>query len=273
MVLISVVIALFVAFMLFRVLRTNRKAQDPGGRQTKTPPAPAQRPAPRAEAPSAPAARAPAAPADLVRAGGTRVDAAGSAAPVGADAAAAAAWAEAARLRRSVLAREVPRTMAVWEIVPEQGEVFFYDLRAVYERYYGQDVSYTPSGGFFFGSPAFILAGMAVTGLANSSRRRAAEAQAQTQWREYEPARVIVSNHRILCLVRGQWLSFSYGAMTAVYPEVAQATLVCEFRGAPPLRLRGADVPIAAVMTVFATHGLEAVAEHPSLQVLGAVAG
>lgn len=163
--------------------------------------------------------------------------------------------------------------MAVWEIVPEQGEVFFYDLRAVYERYYGQDVSYTPSGGFFFGSPAFILAGMAVTGLANSSRRRAAEAQAQTQWREYEPARVIVSNHRILCLVRGQWLSFSYGAMTAVYPEVAQATLVCEFRGAPPLRLRGADVPIAAVMTVFATHGLEAVAEHPSLQVLGAVAG
>lgn len=165
----------------------------------------------------------------------------------------------------------MPLTIPVWEVVPEAGEVFFYDVPVDYERYYGQDVSYRPASGFFLGSPAFILAGLAVSGVANASRRNAAEAQARMQWREGEHIRLVVSNHRLLCLVRGQWVSFHYAAMTAIYPEVAQWALVAEFQGIPPLRLRGVDAPIAAVMTVFATHGLPALAEHPSLQALGPV--
>ncbi|AMM19682.1 hypothetical protein AX769_05400 [Frondihabitans sp. PAMC 28766] len=187
----------------------------------------------------------------------------------GAGSGAGGSWAEAQRLRGLLLARRVPPVFTSWQLVPEPGEVFFYELGADYERFYGQEVGYRPASGFYFGSPAFILAGLAVSGITNVQRRRDAAAQSATQWRELEAIRFVVTNHRLLCLVGGQWVSFHYGAMTAVYPEVASGALICEFTGVPPLRLQGPDVAIAAVMTVFATHGLQAVAEHPSLQVLG----
>lgn len=178
-------------------------------------------------------------------------------------------WAEAQRLRGLLLARQVPPTLTPWAVVPEAGEVFFYALEADYERFYGQAVGYTPASGFYFGSPAFILAGMAVAGLATAKRRADAAAASATQWRELTHVEYLVTNRRLLCLVGGRWVSFHYGAMTAVYPEVEAGVLVCEFTGVPPLRLSGPDSAIAAVMTVFATHGLEAVAEHPSLRALG----
>ncbi|ROQ41510.1 hypothetical protein EDF46_0890 [Frondihabitans sp. PhB188] len=179
-----------------------------------------------------------------------------------------AAWSEARRLRAALLDQEVPPTISAWEIVPEAGEVFFYDLKAVHERFYGQDAGYQPTGSFLLGSPAFILAGLVVTGAVNASRQRAAQALAATQWRDREGIRVLVTNHRLLCLVRGQWLSFHYGAMTAVYPEVAERTLVCGFESIPPLRLSGIDAPILAVMTLFMTHGADALAQHPALRPL-----
>jgi hypothetical protein len=177
-------------------------------------------------------------------------------------------WAEARRLRRALLDRQVPPTVAAWEVVPEEGEVFFYDLGAEYERYYGEDARYSRVPGFFLGSPAFIVAGLAVAGLANSSRQRAAAERARTQWRELQAVRLLVSNHRLLCFVGGRWVSFHYARMNGVYPEVARGALVCTFDEVAPVRFSGIDVPIAAVMTVFATHGLPALAEHPSLRVL-----
>ncbi|GAA0966314.1 hypothetical protein [Frigoribacterium faeni] len=180
-----------------------------------------------------------------------------------------AAWAEARRLRQALLAHQVPQSITVWEVVPQAGEVFFYSVEAEYERFYGQTVSYGGGGRFFFGHPAFVLAGLAVSTLSNASARRAAEAQARDQWREHQHIRLVVSNQRLICLAGGQWLSFPYSAMTAVYPEVGDWALVMEFDGiTSPLRLRGVDAPLAAVMTLFGTHGLDAVAQHPSLQLL-----
>ncbi len=182
----------------------------------------------------------------------------------------AAGWAEACRLRASLLRGERPPGIPVWDVVAEPGEVFLYDVQADYERYYGQDVTYTRSSGFLVGSPAFVLGGMAVAALGNASRRSADEAQAAERWRELQPVRLVISDRRLLCQVGGRWLAFWYAGMTAVYPEVREWALVCKFPDVEPLRLRGVDAPIAAVITVLGTQGLDALRDHPSLQPLGA---
>ncbi len=65
-----------------------------------------------------------------------------------------------------------------------------------------------------------------------------------------------------------KWLSFPYAAMTAIYPEVGEATLVCEFAPTPPLLLRGAAIPTVALLTVQQTGGVDAVRTHHALGVL-----
>lgn len=179
-------------------------------------------------------------------------------------------WDAAAQLRGVLLRRGVPPTVQVWGVVPDPGEVFFYDVPVGYERYYGQDVTYGRSGGLFFGHPAFVVAGVVASTIGNEARRLTAESRARTQWRDRQETRVLVTNHRLVCLVAGRWMSFYYSAMTAVYPEVREGLLVCEFDGGTaPLRLFGPNAPIAAVMTVLGTHGPDAVAQHPSLRPLG----
>jgi len=177
----------------------------------------------------------------------------------------ARAWEEAARLRRRLIAREVPATIDVWDVVPNQGEVFFARLEAGYARFYGTQAVATQAGGFFFGHPAFVVAGLAVTAIGNAARRSQAEAAAMAQWREQQPTIVIVSNQRLVCLAAGRWLTFSYDAMTAVYPEVGDWSLICQFASAEPLMLTGIGAPAAAVLTVLMTHGPEALERHPSL--------
>ncbi|WP_460513540.1 hypothetical protein [Frigoribacterium salinisoli] len=182
------------------------------------------------------------------------------------------AWAAARELRAGLARREVPPALQVWDVVPEPGEVFFYDLTVDHERWYGQVVAYPQGGGLYLGPPAFVLAGLALSSVVRSNARRTAEARAAVQWRDQERVRVLVSNTRLVCLVRGEWVSFAYSAMSAVHPEVSEWTLVCQFHGpAAPLRLRGNGVPLIAVLAVFATHGLDAVVAHPSLAALGAV--
>ncbi|BDZ48967.1 hypothetical protein GCM10025867_12080 [Frondihabitans sucicola] len=259
MIILSIGAIVVVGLILSRVARSGRSGSrgvsgDAGAAPQKT----------RAQAPSAPAdapARPPAAqPAPPSAAAAVNTPSALDPADP--------SWAEARRLRRLLLARQVPATLSLWEIVPEEGEVFFYDLEALYERYYGQNATYEKAGTFLLGNPAFILAGLAVTGLANASRRRAAEQQAASQWRDRQRVRVVVSNHRLILFLGGKWLSYHYKAMNAVYPEVTERTLVSGFASIAPLRLSGPDAPILAVMTVFATYGLEGLSEHPSLRAL-----
>lgn len=175
------------------------------------------------------------------------------------------AWNHARSLVPALARREVPPAIRVWDIVPNPNETFFYDVTASYARFYGQDVSYTQTGGFFFGRPGFVLAGIAATAIDNASRRSAAQAQAQAQWREHQPVRLLVSNERLVCNVQGEWLSFYYSAMTAVYPEVQDWTLVCQFGRTSPMMLSGPYVPAAALITVLCTLGPEALTQHPSL--------
>lgn len=183
------------------------------------------------------------------------------------------AWERARELRERLVRREVPEPVQVWDVVANPGEVFFFDLTAEYFRFYGQDVSYSDGSGFYYGRPAFVIAGLGIAAISNSVRRSAARQQAAAQWRERQVARVLVSNQRLVCSVGGRWLSFHFAAVSAVYPEVAQWTLVLQFESAEPLMLRGSDVPSVALLAMLMTHGVNGVRSHPNLRQLGTEAG
>lgn len=175
------------------------------------------------------------------------------------------AWRDAQVLRSQLLAHEVPATLSVWDVVPYANEEFFCDVPIGYARYYGMDVTYAQTSGFFYGRPSFVIAGLAATAISNAAQRNAARNRAREQWREHCIGRLVVSNHRLLLQVRGRWLTFDYSTMTAVFPEPASWGLVCQFSGAEPLLLTGDHAPFVAVMTLYRTHGERALREHPGL--------
>lgn len=178
-------------------------------------------------------------------------------------------WAAASRLRADLIARKVPPQITVWDLAPYPGEVFFVDAPAQYSRYYGTDVTYTQTSGFYYGRPSFVLAGVAASAIGNASRRSAASAQAREQWRDHQTVRMVVSNKRIATrLANGEWLSFDFAAISAVYPEPRDWTLICQFPSTSPLLLTGPAVPAASLLMLLMTHGPHAVAEHPSLEPL-----
>ncbi|NGN82977.1 hypothetical protein [Arthrobacter silviterrae] len=182
----------------------------------------------------------------------------------------ARSWAQARHLRSCLLRGEAPQAVQVWDVVANPGEVFFMDVPADYARHYGMDVTFTQTSGIYFGRPAFVLAGLGLTAMSNAAKRNAANRQAAVQWRERQPCRLVVGNQRLLCQVGGQWLSFYFSAVTAVYPEIDNWSLITQYGSTSPLMLSGEHVPSAALFTVLATHGVEAVSAHPSLQRLGA---
>jgi hypothetical protein len=178
-------------------------------------------------------------------------------------------WEATCDIRRRLLEGLPPPTIPrPWDVVPWAGERFIADVRGQYARYYGTDVAYTRHGGFFFGHPAFVLGGLALSAIETQASLNRARARAQQQWREFQPCRVLVTDQRLLCqLQNGRWLTFTYGAMTAIYPEVDDATIICQFaNGVEPLMLAGDAAWPAAVMSLMQTHGLQAVAQHPNLQ-------
>lgn len=185
----------------------------------------------------------------------------------------AAAWWEYARhIRGQLLRREVPEAQQQWDVVPRDGEVFVAAMPLTYARYYGTDVAYNSSSSFAFGRPAFVVGVLAVTAISNARARSRVAAQAVPQWREWQQTTAYVTNQRIVVFANGQWLSFDYRAVAAVYPDVASNALVCQFDAAEPLLLSGVAAPVAAVFTVMQTHGLDAVRTHPGLQHLDAPA-
>jgi len=178
------------------------------------------------------------------------------------------AWERARAARSALLDHRVPASIQQWDIVPYADEVFFARSQLTYARYYGRDVMYSQSSTVALGNPAFVVGALAVTAISNASARSRAAAEATPQWREWQSSAVYVSNRRLAVHAGGRWLSFDYAAMTAVYPEVAAATLICQFADAEPLLLSGDDAALAAVFTVLQTHGLDALRRHPSLHAL-----
>ncbi|HET9658074.1 MAG TPA: hypothetical protein VFP72_22160 [Kineosporiaceae bacterium] len=177
-------------------------------------------------------------------------------------------WDEACRLTRRLAAGQPPAPLTAWGIVLRPGESVLLDGDAQYARWYGGGGAYTHVNGIYWGSLPFMAFGYGLTAAVNSSRRRAAAADALVCWREHQTVRVLVTDQRLLCLVQERWLTFDYTAATAFYPEPANWSLVFDFASAAPLRLGGVLAPAIAVLAVWAVHGADALPRHPALEPL-----
>lgn len=175
-------------------------------------------------------------------------------------------WQAARSLAHDLVEGELADTGQVWGVVLEPGERFLSDVQADYARYYSTGVSYTHRSGFFFGPVPFVLLAAGINAASNAAARSAAQRAAQTQWREFQQVRVIVTDRRLLCQrADGQWLSFYYSAATALYPEPAVWSLVMDFPETSPLRLGGWGAPVAAVAAVWSVYGADGLRDHPGL--------
>lgn len=177
-------------------------------------------------------------------------------------------WSAARTLTAGLAAGHQPPSREVWGIVLEPGESVRLDITAEYARFYGVDGSYVHSSGFFWGSPAFVLAGVGVTALANTARRRSAEAASRQQWRDVQHTQMFLTERRIICQANGRWLSFYYSHVSACYPEPENNSLVLEFHSAEPLLIGGAQAPLAIAYTVWALYGERGLTGHPGMRSL-----
>lgn len=158
-----------------------------------------------------------------------------------------------------------------WEINIPQDERVLFDGTSAYSRYYGTDAVYTQTSGFFYGKPAFVVAGLGLTAAANRSRRNAALRASMDQWRELQIARYVVTDRRVLVhRLDGQWLTFPFSATTALYPHLEAETLFLEFPDTSPVRIQGPASAVASVVAVWYAHGVDGLLRHPALDPLRA---
>lgn len=177
-------------------------------------------------------------------------------------------WRRAAWMRSHLIqGLDLPQVES-WPVASQRGEVFFERTTLNYARYYGHDYYSYFSSTKASGSPGFVLAALAIGAIAHSSAQRAAARQAAQQWREWQSTQILVSDRRLVVNANGQWLSFWYGGMTAVYPLVSQHSLVCEFEDAVPLLLTGPAVPSIALFPAHQIFGTEGLLHHPDIEPL-----
>ena len=175
-------------------------------------------------------------------------------------------WQVARTLAHDLMEGEFRGTGKLWGVILEDGEQFISDVQADYARYYDAGVNYTHVSGLFLGSVPLMALGYGLPAIGNASRRATAEAVVQTQWREYQPVRLIITDRRLLCqLAGGRWLSFYYRGAAAIYPEPAVWSLVMDFPDSAPVRVGGMGSPIASVAAVWAVYGADGLREHPGL--------
>lgn len=137
-----------------------------------------------------------------------------------------------------------PPQLAIHGLVLRSDEYGVLQADAGYSRLYGGTGRYTTGSTFAVGNPAFVLGALATQAMVNQSRRAAAARDAAVQWREQQRVSVLVTNQRLLCntATRG-WLSFWFGGVTELYPDLQSWSLTLAFGEGDPLRLEGPATP------------------------------
>ncbi len=133
-------------------------------------------------------------------------------------------------------------------LVLQPGESASFQTDAIYERFWAGDGSYQRTGGFFLGSPAFVVAGLAATAVGNRVRRNRALADSVPSWREQQRVEVIGTNQRLIVRRSDRALfSFWWSGMQEFWPEPRSWALVLGYADVPPLRLSGLAAPYVCV--------------------------
>lgn len=175
----------------------------------------------------------------------------------------------AAELGRGLLTGVLPPALPVTDVLPVHGESFLFRGLARYQRYYGQEVTYSTSSPMAFGRPSFVAAVLATSAVSTASARSRAQSIARAQWREDQQVDMLISDQRIWCRTAGRgWLRFDFDGITAVYPDLASRKLVMEFEQGEPLLLAGRLVPAACVLALHRRLGPEGLRRHPATEQL-----
>jgi hypothetical protein len=134
-------------------------------------------------------------------------------------------------------------------------EVPYAEAVLSYARFYGTGVTYQQNSTFLVGSATFVAAGLAANAIANSAARNRAAAQAATQWRDHTHVRTILTNKRLLCDYRGQWLSFWHEGIVEFQGDMAQWLFVLRYQVGDPIMLHGPAAPWFAVSVAHLVYG------------------
>jgi hypothetical protein len=140
-----------------------------------------------------------------------------------------------------------------------QNEMIFGDAVLGYARYYGATAQYRESNSFWFGSPAFVLAGMAGDAIGNASARKRAAAMAAAQWRDQAQVRMVLSNQRLLGDYQGNLLSFWHNGVVELSADLPHWSFLLRYQEGHPLMLYGPAAPwfaVAVAWLVFGPQGM-----------------
>ncbi|WP_158848687.1 hypothetical protein [Saccharothrix deserti] len=176
-----------------------------------------------------------------------------------------ASWNAAVHLYRHLVEGGIPDEIST-SLLLAQGEAAYSDLTLGYARFYGMDVTYRQTSGFFLGSPLFVAAGLAVNAMGNSLAKRRAEEQAAPQWREHCPARVVVTTYCTMCFAHGRWLRFPHPAVVDFNADMLNSVCYLIFNDAEPLQLAGPQVPWLVVLLSSFLYGPDRLPGLPFLQ-------
>lgn len=133
------------------------------------------------------------------------------------------------------------------------GEVAFADASCSAARFYGTDVDYPTSTGYFEHHPTFGRRWVTNRRL-DARRQQEAEDAALPQWRDHTAARVVLTSAGVRLLPRGarEWMPFDHALLTGVTAE--PPTVVLSYSTCAPLLLSGPAVPWLGVAIEHLRH-------------------
>lgn len=125
------------------------------------------------------------------------------------------------------------------------------DTGMEYARYRPHGVASTGdavlAGGPLYGAAGIVAAGVTAADIPDPVTRQRIEATAAAQWGEVIPARVVLTDRRLVYQLYGRWSSFALNAIVDVLPNPVMRLVVLTFETMEPMRLRGPWAPWVGV--------------------------
>lgn len=136
------------------------------------------------------------------------------------------------------------------------GEVAYLEGWARFGQYFGTDWSYTHSNFVAAGGLGLLALTAGLSAMGNSRRRQEAIAQAAPQWRALGTVPVVATNLRLLGCDQGRWLSWWYGDIRQLVPDLPkQHRIDLLFERSRPTRFEGGCVAVLAVVLTQLLYG------------------
>ncbi|MDV6979139.1 hypothetical protein [Mycobacterium intracellulare] len=165
-------------------------------------------------------------------------------------------------------AGQLPTPIEVYGPVLEPGERALLSAEIDYSRFCDGDGGYSPLPLIVAGRPAVMVGALAVQGVVNHRRKKAAAQRAAAQWRFHQTCPVIVTTDRLICTTAPHGMvSFWFGACAEFYPDLHQWTLTLGFDSTYPVRLSGPAAPALSLWSAYGVLG-ETWADDPRLALL-----